>query len=61
MTAGAREIEDAFADALSDEVASEADLQRARQILLTPRLRLEAEVSYLLDVDLSPSRKYSGG
>jgi len=51
MTADAREIEDAFGDAVADEVASEQDLQRARQVLLTPRIRLEAEVSYLLDVD----------
>ena len=34
MTADAREIEAAFGDALSDEVAPEADLQRARQVLL---------------------------
>ncbi|WP_414475829.1 peptidoglycan-binding protein [Microvirga sp. M2] len=52
MTADAREIEDAFGDAVADEVAPEQDLQRARQVLMTPRIRLEAEVSYLLDVDL---------
>jgi hypothetical protein len=51
MTADAREIEDAFGDAVADEVAPEQDLQRARQVLMTPRIRLEAEVSYLLDVD----------
>ncbi|MGO4389072.1 peptidoglycan-binding protein [Microvirga sp. 2YAF29] len=51
MTADTREIEDAFGDAVADEVAPEQDLQRARQILMTPRIRLEAEVSYLLDVD----------
>jgi peptidoglycan hydrolase-like protein with peptidoglycan-binding domain len=51
MTADAREIEDAFGDAVADEVAPEQDLQRARQVLMTPRIRLEAEVSFLLDVD----------
>jgi peptidoglycan hydrolase-like protein with peptidoglycan-binding domain len=52
-----RDVEDALEDALADEVAPEAELQKARQILLTPRLRLAAEVSYLLDVEPATVRE----
>jgi hypothetical protein len=54
--ANARQVEEALADALDDQLASETQLQSARQVLLTSRLRLHAEVSYLLDLDPSAAR-----
>ncbi|WAP70057.1 hypothetical protein [Jiella pelagia] len=50
-TAGVREVSDAIQDAIDDGVLSEDEAARVRQVLTTPKLRLEAELSSLLDVD----------
>lgn len=50
-TAKPAAIKEAYEDAVEDEV-DEADLlMRAQQTLLTPRLRIEAEIAGFLDVD----------
>jgi tetratricopeptide (TPR) repeat protein len=48
--ATAKEIKQAYEDAVEDCVASSDELQRAQQILLTPRLRVDAEIGGFLDV-----------
>ena len=48
--ATAREVKQAHEDAVEDEVAPVEVLQRAQQTLLTPKLRVEAEVGGFLDV-----------
>jgi len=50
--ATAQDVKDACEDAIEDGIASEEDVRRAQQILLTPKLRLHAEISGLLDVEL---------
>ena len=49
-SATAPEIKRAYEDAVEDGIASNEDLQRAQQILLTPRLRVDAEIGGFLDV-----------
>src|SRR5258705_6188886 len=49
-TATAQEIKQAHEDAVEDGIAPVDVLQRALQQLLTPKLRIEAEVGGLLDV-----------
>jgi hypothetical protein len=49
-TATAQEIKHAYEDAVEDGVAAIDLLQRAQQELLTPRLRVNAEVGGFLDV-----------
>jgi tetratricopeptide (TPR) repeat protein len=44
-------IKEAYEDAIEDEVDDADLLMRAQQTLLTPKLRIEAEVSGFLDVD----------
>jgi hypothetical protein len=46
----APEIKQAYEDAIEDEIAPADILQRAQQSLLTPKLRIDAEVGGLLDV-----------
>ncbi len=48
--ATAQDIKRAYKDALEDGLASADDLQRAQQVLLTPRLRVDAEVGGFLGV-----------
>ena len=43
-------IKQAYEDALEDGIAPADDLQRAQQLLLTPRLRVDAEIGGFLDV-----------
>jgi uncharacterized membrane protein (UPF0127 family) len=49
-SATVQSIKQAYEDALEDGIASADDLQRAQQLLLTPRLRVDAEIGGLLDV-----------
>jgi hypothetical protein len=44
------EIKQAYEDAVEDEIASAEVLQRAQQSLLTPKLRIDAELGGFLDV-----------
>jgi tetratricopeptide (TPR) repeat protein len=44
-------IKEAYEDAIEDEVDDADVLMRAQQTLLTPRLRIEAEVGAFLDID----------
>jgi tetratricopeptide (TPR) repeat protein len=55
-TATAQDIKSAYEDATEDNVAAADILLRAQQTLLTPRLRIDAEVGGLLDVDEQKSR-----
>ena len=48
--ATAHAIKQAYEDALEDGIAPPDDLQRAQQLLLIPRLRVDAEIGGLLDV-----------
>lgn len=50
-TAKPATIKEAYEDAIEDEVDDADVLMRAQQTLLTPRLRIEAEVGGFLDVD----------
>jgi tetratricopeptide (TPR) repeat protein len=50
-TAKPAAIKEAYEDAVEDGVEDAHVLQRAQQTLLTPRLRIEAEVGGFLDVD----------
>ena len=50
-TAKPAAIKEAYEDAVEDGVEDADVLQRAQQTLLTPRLRIEAEVGGFLDVD----------
>src|SRR5205807_1215973 len=50
-TAGPAAIKEAYEDAIEDDVDDADLLMRAQQTLLTPRLRIEAEVGGFLDVD----------
>ena len=50
LTASAKAASDAFDDAITDGLTSEPDLVAARQAVLTPLLRLNAEVGALPDV-----------
>lgn len=52
-TAKPAAIKEAYEDALEDEVDDDDVLMRAQQTLLTPRLRIEAEIGGFLDVDPS--------
>ena len=54
--ATAQDIKNAYEDAIEDNVAPPEILLRARQTLLTPRMRIDAEVGGLLDVDEQKSR-----
>jgi tetratricopeptide (TPR) repeat protein len=54
-TAKPAAIKEAYEDAIEDEVDDADVLMRAQQTLLTPRLRIEAEVGGFLDVDPSPA------
>lgn len=49
-----QDVIDALEAAVSDDVASEAELLRAQQVILAPHSRLNAELSWL--PDLAPSR-----
>jgi hypothetical protein len=49
-----QDVIDALESAIADDLASEADLLRAQQVILAPNTRLGAELSWL--PDLSPSR-----
>jgi tetratricopeptide (TPR) repeat protein len=49
-TATAQDVKQAYKDALEDDLASADDLQRAQQVLLTPSLRIDAEVGGFFDV-----------
>jgi tetratricopeptide (TPR) repeat protein len=51
LTAKPASIKEAYEDAIEDEVDDADLLMRAQQTLLTPRLRIEAEVGGFLDVD----------
>jgi hypothetical protein len=51
VDASAQTIKDAYEDAVEDGVAPADVLARAQQCLLTPKLRVDAEVGGLLDVD----------
>jgi peptidoglycan hydrolase-like protein with peptidoglycan-binding domain len=55
LSASAKQVADAFEDAVADGHASEPELVAARQAILTPLLRLEAEVGALPD---TPSREW---
>jgi tetratricopeptide (TPR) repeat protein len=48
--ATAQDIKQAYKDALEDGLASADDLQQAQQVLLTPHLRIDAEVGGFLGV-----------
>jgi tetratricopeptide (TPR) repeat protein len=50
-TAAPTMVQEAYEDAVEDEVEDADVLLRARQTLLTPRLRIEAEVGGFVDVD----------
>jgi uncharacterized membrane protein (UPF0127 family)/tetratricopeptide (TPR) repeat protein len=50
-TATSQDVKYAYEDALEDGVESEEVLLRSQQTLLTPRLRIDAEVSGFLDID----------
>lgn len=52
-TAKPAAVKEAYEDAIEDEVDDADVLMRAQQTLLTPRLRIEAEVGGFLDVDPS--------
>jgi hypothetical protein len=56
-SATAQEIRHAYEDAMEDNVAPAGALLRAQQTLLTPRLRIDAEVGGLLDVGEQRSRQ----
>src|SRR6187401_501507 len=58
-TASNQDVVDALDDALSAGRASEADLVAARQALLIPKRRLEAELSTLIDASADESRLIS--
>ncbi len=47
---------EAFEDALADGIYSENELNDAKQLLLNPRLRLNAELSFLLDTPIETAR-----
>ncbi|HEX4004721.1 MAG TPA: hypothetical protein VHX60_00970 [Acidobacteriaceae bacterium] len=49
-----QDVLDALESAISDEIAPESELLRAQQIILAPKTRIEAELSWL--PDLAPSR-----
>ena len=49
-TATAQDVKRAYKDAIEDGLASADDLQRAQEVLLTPSLRIDAEVGGFLDV-----------
>jgi uncharacterized membrane protein (UPF0127 family)/tetratricopeptide (TPR) repeat protein len=51
LTATAQDVKHAYEDALEDGLENEDVLLRAQQTLLTPRLRIDAEVSGFLDID----------
>ncbi len=53
-TADMDKITDAFDDAVADRIASEADLTATREIIINPRLRTAAELSFLID---TPARE----
>ena len=55
LSASAEEVAEAFEEAVTQGRYSEADLAAARQALLRPLLRLQAEVSSLLD---TPRREW---
>jgi peptidoglycan hydrolase-like protein with peptidoglycan-binding domain len=55
LSASAKHIADAFEDAIADGHASQQELTAARQAMLRPLLRLEAEVRSLLD---TPQREW---
>ena len=55
--ATAQEIKSAYEDAIEDNAAPAEILLRAQQTLLTPRLRIDAEVGGLLDVGEQKSRQ----
>jgi hypothetical protein len=48
-TATVAQISEAFEDASADRLASESELFAARQAVVSPRLRLAAELASLLD------------
>lgn len=48
-TASPEKISDSFDDAIADRTAAESDLTAAREILIDPRHRTTAEISFLLD------------
>jgi tetratricopeptide (TPR) repeat protein len=50
-TAAPAVVKEAYEDAIEDEVEDADALMRAQQTLLTPRLRIEAEIGGFLDVD----------
>src|SRR5260221_4657387 len=50
-TATAQEIKQGYEDATEDHIAPVDVLQRAQQLLLSPKLRVEAEVGGFLDVN----------
>ncbi|SRR5260370_6126008 len=53
-TADLSKITDAFDDAVADGIASEADLTATREVIINPRLRTSAEISFLVD---TPARE----
>jgi hypothetical protein len=55
-SASFKEISDAFDDAIADNPALESDLTNAKQTLLNPRFRTEAELSTLIDTPVGESR-----
>ena len=55
--ATAQKIKSAYEDAIEDNAAPAEILLRAQQTLLTPRLRIDAEVGGLLDVGEQKSRQ----
>ena len=55
--ATAQDIKNAYEDAIEDNVAPAEILLRAQQTLLTPRLRIDAEVGGLLDVGEQKSKQ----
>jgi hypothetical protein len=55
-SASFKEISDAFDDAIADNPALESDLTNAKQTLLNPRFRTEAELSTLIDTPVGERR-----
>jgi hypothetical protein len=49
LSATSKEISEAFEDAVADAIASESELVVARQAILAPMLRLDAEIAALPD------------
>ena len=49
-TATAQDVKQAYKDAVEDGLASADDLQQAQEVLLTPSLRIDAEVGGFFDV-----------